>query len=111
MKSAPARRIPNAAISRRKPHEPEIQTAEDLAAEEDGEQGKELIIRFEYRTATLTDWSEEELDGKKRPPLQKGLSAVAATRVMAVTDGSLASWITDLGKPYVRASGEKTDDT
>ena len=43
----------------------------DFIAEEDGEQGKELVIGFEYRPATLTDWPEDERAGKKKPPVQK----------------------------------------
>ena len=44
------------------------ESGHDFMAEEDGEQGKELILLFEYRPATLTDWSEEERPGKKKPP-------------------------------------------
>ncbi len=40
----------------------------DFIAEEEGEQGKELVIRFEYRPATLTDWPEEVRGEKKKPP-------------------------------------------
>ncbi len=32
----------------------------DFIAEEDVEQGRELVIHFEYRPATLTDWPEDE---------------------------------------------------
>ena len=47
------------------------ESGHDFIAEEDGEQGKELVIQFEYRPATLTDRPEEERDGKKKPPVQK----------------------------------------
>ena len=80
-------------------------------AEEDGEQGKELVIRFEYRPATLTDWPEDARGGKSKPPTQKDLSALAAKRVLAVTDGSLAPWTFELGRPHVNARGEKADYT
>ena len=43
------------------------ESGHDFIAEENGEQGKELVIRFEYRPATLTDWPEDER-GKKRNP-------------------------------------------
>ena len=33
-------------------------------AEECGEQGKELVIHFAYRPATLTDWPEDERDSE-----------------------------------------------
>ena len=81
----------------------------DFIAEEDGEQGKELVIGFAYRPATLTDWPEEDRNGKKKPPVQKDLSALAAKRVLRVTDAALAPWIAELGKPHVMASGEQAD--
>lgn len=70
----------------------------DFIAEEDGEQGKELVIRFEYRPATLTDWPEDARDAKSKPPGQKDLSVLAAQRVLAVTDPSFTSWIAELGR-------------
>jgi adenine-specific DNA-methyltransferase len=86
-------------------------SGQDFMAEEDGEQGKELAIHFQYRPATLTDWPEEERDGKKKPPAQKELSALAARRVLSVDDNSLAPWIAALGTPHVTAGGEKADYT
>ena len=83
----------------------------DFISEEDGEQDKELVIRFEYRPATLTDWPEEAREGKAKPPAQKDLIVLVAKRVLAVTDASLAAWIAELGKPHVTASGEKADYT
>ncbi|MCR4304661.1 MAG: site-specific DNA-methyltransferase [Gallionella sp.] len=80
-------------------------------AEEDGEPGKELVIRFEYRPATLTDWPEDAREGKNKPPAQKDLIALAARRVLAVADAALATWIVELGKPHVTTSGEKADYT
>jgi adenine-specific DNA-methyltransferase len=53
-------------------------------AEEDGQQGKELSIRFEYRPATLKDWPEETRTGKTSPPAQKDLIASAVRRVLSV---------------------------
>jgi len=83
----------------------------DFIAEEDGEQGKELAIHFEYRPATLNDWPDEAREGKNKPPAQKDLIALAARRVLVVADVSLAAWIAELGKPHVTASGEKADYT
>ncbi len=85
------------------------ESAHDFIAEEEGEQGEELVIRFEYRPATLTDWPEQERDGKKKPPVQKDLSALAARRIVAATDAALAEWIAELGKPHVMVSGESAD--
>jgi len=91
--------------------DPSTGPGQSFIAEADGEQGKELCIRFEYRPATLTDWPEDVSEGKTKPPAQKDLSADAAKRILAVADASLAPWITELGKPHVLASGEKTDYT
>ena len=85
------------------------ESGHDFIAEEDGEEGKELVIRFEYRPATLTDWPEDERDKKKKPPSQKDLSKLASKRIIDVTDAALAEWIAELDKPHVMASGEQAD--
>ena len=85
------------------------ESGHDFIAEEDGEQGKELVIRFEYRPATLTDWPEDERDKKKKPPSQKDLSKLASKRIIDVSDAALAEWIAELDKPHVTASGEQAD--
>ena len=86
----------------------------DCIAEEDGGQGqgrKELVIRFEYRPATLADWPEGERKGKSKPPAQKDLIALAEQRVReAKTKASgLARWIEALERPHVTADGEQAD--
>jgi adenine-specific DNA-methyltransferase len=83
----------------------------DFIAKEDGEQGKELVIRFEYRPATLIDWPDDAREGKTKPPSQKEMIALAVKRVLAVADASLAAWIADLGRPHVTTSGERADYT
>jgi adenine-specific DNA-methyltransferase len=83
----------------------------DFIAEQDGEQGKELVIRFEYRPARLTDWPNDARAGKSKPPTQKDLIAHAAKRLLAVTNASLAAWIGDLAKPHVTMGGEEVDYT
>ena len=87
------------------------ESGRDFIAEEDREQGKELVIRFEYRPATLTDWPDDARAGKTKPPAQKDLSALAAQRVLAAADASLTRWIAEVGKPHVTAGGEKADYT
>ncbi len=67
-------------------------------SEQDGEQGKELVIQFEYRPATLTDWPEDVRAAKSKPPAQKDLTALAEKRVLAVRDSALAGWIAELAK-------------
>ena len=66
------------------------ESGHDFIAEEDGEQGKELVIRFEYRPAVLTDWPEDERGVKKNPPSQKDLSTLASKRIRDVPDADLA---------------------
>ena len=85
------------------------ESGHDFIAEEDGDLGKELVIRFEYRPSTLTDWPEDERDSKKKPPAQKDLSALASKQILAATSAALAEWIVELGKPHVMASGEQAD--
>jgi adenine-specific DNA-methyltransferase len=79
-----------------------ILAGEDFIAEEAGD----LILRFAYRPATLTDWPEIEREGKKKPPAQKDLTATAVSRILAVTDAAFTSWIAELAKPHVNLNGE-----
>lgn len=86
-----------------------ILAAENFVAEETAESGKELILRFEYRPATVTDWPEAVRAGKTKPPAQKDLQEIAEQRVLAIPDVSLAPWVAELGKPHVKADGERAD--
>ena len=84
--------------------------AEDFVAEEQGPDGvRELVIRFEYRAATLGDWPKQKRRGKKRPPQQKDLNEVAATAVLDANDLSLARWMKELGTTHVKADGSNAD--
>src|SRR6185437_2948767 len=76
----------------------------DFISEENGE----LVIRFEYRPATLNDWPENAREGKTKAPLQKDLIAIAEQRVLAIADPAMTRWIAELGKPHVTTNGEKT---
>ena len=89
----------------------EGESGHDFLTEEEGEQGKELVIQFEYRPATLLDWPESERDGKKKLPVQKDLLVLAAKRLLSVDDSSLAAWIVELGKPHLLSSGEQAEYT
>ena len=82
-----------------------VLAAQDFIAEEDGE----LVIRFEYRPATLHDWPEEQRRAKTKPPAQKDLNTLAEARVLGVDDAALARWIEALRKPHVKAGGEQAD--
>jgi len=86
------------------------ESGHDFIMEEDGEQGKELVICFEYRPATLLDWPADVRAGKAKPPVQKELIAFATRRVLAA-DTTFAPWIAELGKSHVLADGEKADYT
>ena len=79
-----------------------------FVAQEDGAHGKELIIFFEYRPATLTDWPEEDRIGKKKSPTQKDLNAFATRRILTLTDAALTKWLVALAKTHVMANGEPT---
>lgn len=79
-----------------------VLAAEDFIAEEDGD----LVLRFAYRPATLTDWPEGEREGKKKPPAQKDLTLSAVSRILKVTDAAFTSWIAELAKPHVNLNGE-----
>ena len=83
----------------------------DFIGEEDGEQGKELVILFEYRPAKLTDWSDDERAGEQKHPVQKELIALATKHILAVADAACVEWISELSKPHINASGERADYT
>lgn len=69
----------------------------------------ELICRFEYRPATLTDWPDDVRSGKTKPPAQKDLTAIAEARILAAEGKDLTPWLAELAKPHVKADGEKAD--
>ncbi len=84
--------------------------AEDSVAEEEGPDGvRELVIRFEYRAATLGDWPKQKRKGKKRAPQQKDLNEAATTALLDTNDLSLARWMKELAATRVRADGTEAD--
>ena len=86
----------------------------DFIAEEDDGQGqgrKELVIRFEYRPATVTDWPEEERQERNKPPAQKDLIVLAEQRIREAGEPELARWIEALKQPHVTADGEQAGDS
>ena len=78
-----------------------------IAEENDGTQNPELVISFNFRPSTLSDWPAEERGRKKRPPTQKDLVDLAVKRILDVTD--LSRWITELGTPHMMAGGEQAN--
>jgi adenine-specific DNA-methyltransferase len=82
-----------------------ILATEAFIAEENGE----LVIRFEYRPTTLTDWPEDNREGKTKPPTQKEMTALAVKRVLEMTDPAFLRWTVELGKPHVTTTGEMAE--
>ncbi|MGV3592973.1 MAG: site-specific DNA-methyltransferase [Gammaproteobacteria bacterium] len=82
------------------------ESGHDFIGEEEGPDGKELIIRFEYRPATLNDWPDDVGTDKKSPPKQKDLISAAVGRVLAVQKKGLQQWLQRLQEPHMLASGE-----
>jgi adenine-specific DNA-methyltransferase len=87
---------------------------EDFIIEEEGESGRELVIYFEYRSATLADWSEAARDeatdaARKKPPVQKVLRDDAVRRILAIDDDTFRHWLTELAQPHTKANGEQAD--
>jgi len=83
-------------------------TGTDFLALEEGEQGQELVLRFEYRPATLTDWPEAARKGKTKPPAQKDLTSSAVDRVLAVDAAAFAPWIVALRSTLAPTEKDRT---
>ena len=79
---------------------------QDFISEEQGEHGKELVLRFEYRPATVADWPEDQRDGKSRPPAQQDLLAEAEARLQRLPGSLFSQWRQALIQPHATA-----DDT
>ena len=77
----------------------------DFIAEELGDHDKELVVRFECRPATITDWPEGERAEKKMPPGQKDLNALAVEAILDTTKQSWSKWLAELAKPHFLSSG------
>lgn len=65
----------------------------------------ELVLRFEYRRPTVSDWPDELREGKIKPPQQKELSAFAVQTLLGDKE-ALGEWIDALGEPHVLSTGE-----
>ncbi len=81
----------------------------DFIAIEEGEDGNELIIDFEYRQATLSGLVGRPANGKKNAPVQKDLSAIAENRILAIDNSAMLGWINELRKTHIKAKGEAAD--
>lgn len=81
----------------------------DFVTEQDGKAGKELVIAFGYRPATLSDWPADQRDGKKKPPAQKELLEIAEKRILATENAAFVRWIAEVRKSHIKADGEQAD--
>ena len=77
--------------------------------EVDGEQGKELQIRFEYRPATTNDWPASQRGGKVKPPSQKELLTFADAAVLESAAPELQRWREALARPHAKSDGTPAD--
>lgn len=82
------------------------ESAHDFFSLEDGPQGPEISIRFEYRPATLTDWPADVREGKTKPPKQKDLIEAGVAQVLAVEAEPFGPWVAELARPHVKTDGE-----
>lgn len=78
-------------------------------------ENNELVIKFEYRPATLTDWPEDQRAGKTKPPEQKELITIAEKRIQELATKNTEStkefreWIDLLLRRHIKADGEAAD--
>jgi adenine-specific DNA-methyltransferase len=86
-----------------------ILAAENFMLEEEGEQGKELVLRFEYRPATVADWPEALRETKTKAPAQKDLSTFAEERVLSQGGTAFKHWIEILATPHLKSDGDAAD--
>ncbi|MYH26698.1 MAG: site-specific DNA-methyltransferase [Holophagales bacterium] len=76
-----------------------------------GAEHRELLIRFEYRQATLDDWPSDQRAGRTKPPKQKSLLDGAEHRILARLRDSRSRWLAELEKPHEKAGGQPADYT
>lgn len=76
----------------------------------------ELFLSFEYRQATMEDWTAEAKNAataaaKKKPPVQAVLLAQAEQAILATTDEATRDWIAQFSRLHVKTNGERADYT
>ena len=84
----------------------------DFAADEPSDSGtSELVLRFEYRPATMDDWPESDRPGKTKAPNQKSLLDIAEARIFksGVTEPHLRRWTAALERKHVKQNGERSE--
>ena len=82
---------------------------QDFISEEQGQHGKELVFRFEYRPATVEDWPDEQREGRPGPPAQRDLLAQAEARLQRLAGSQFSRWRQALVQPHVAADGTSAE--
>ena len=93
---------------------PAGESGQDFLIVETVDGREELVIGFEYRPATMDDWTDgakaqASAAAKKKPPKQKDLIDIAVKAVLETTGDAFDGWITELVKPHTKVNGETAD--
>lgn len=93
---------------------PAGESGHDFLSVETVDGREELVIGFEYRPATIEDWTEEAKAGatvtaRNNPPKQKDLIGIAVKAVLGVRSAPFDTWLRELEKPHTKVSGETAD--
>ena len=78
-----------------------ILAKDNFCSEENGE----LILRLEYRPATMNDWPKDERGDQSSPPSQEALLTFADTQILALSE--IETWTAELSVPYIKSDGEE----
>jgi len=93
---------------------PAGESGHDFLSVETVDGREELVIGFEYRPATMEDWTDEAkaqatAAAKKKPPKQKDLINIAVKAVLATTGEPFGGWISELAKLHTKVNGETAE--
>ena len=86
-----------------------ILTGNDPILAEDGPDGEELVIRFEYRPTSMADWPAAQRPGKQTPPKQEPLLEDAESRIRGAAAASFPQWAAHFSQRHVKPDGEAAD--
>jgi adenine-specific DNA-methyltransferase len=80
----------------------------------DGEQSKELQLRFHYRATTTNDWSASAkasatAAAAKKPPTQDHCRQMTVDALLGADSDLPPVWKNALSRPYTKADGESAD--
>ena len=80
----------------------------------DGDQGKELQLRFHYRATTTNDWTATTkanvtAAAAKKPPTQDHCRQMTVNALLGTDSDLPAVWKNALSRPYTKADGESAD--